>query len=67
VRHYKRYEGRFSASIADNDYQMKYCIMAEICQPTTSGRKDPYGQKERENKKNPTLGVMAVSVVLTLN
>jgi hypothetical protein len=30
-------------------------------------RKDPYGQKERENKKNPTLGVMEVSAVLTLN
>jgi hypothetical protein len=32
-----RYEGRFWASIADNDYQMKSCIMAKIRHPTITG------------------------------
>ena len=32
------YERRFWTSVADNDYQMKSCIMAEICLPTITGR-----------------------------
>jgi hypothetical protein len=33
----QEYQGRFQASIPDNDYQMKSCIMVEIGQKTTSG------------------------------
>jgi hypothetical protein len=33
-----RYGGKFSARIADNDSQMKSCIMVEICQPSITGR-----------------------------
>jgi hypothetical protein len=53
-----RYEGRFWARIADNDDQMN-CVMAEICQPTTSERsfikggradagQEPHRRQERE-------------------
>jgi hypothetical protein len=33
-----KYEGKFLASIADNDYQVKSCITVVICQPTITGR-----------------------------
>jgi hypothetical protein len=32
-----KYEGKFLASIADNDYQVKSCITVVICQPTKTG------------------------------
>ena len=58
-----RYEGRFCASIAYNHYQMKFCIMFDIFQPTSSGRTNlfylpKYFRKGKGERKDRTKEVM---------